>query len=514
MEILGCCVNSTVNTMSSRSRGSTNDSNIFCYICGEYVAKSQRQNITNFVKNVYYAYFGIKLGDQDKTWAPHKVCRICVESLRRWSKGKQKSMSFGVPMVWREPKGHGNDCYFCSCNVSGFNTKNKHNIQYPNLPSAICPILHQANVSVPTPAPVLIDVEDSTTSSDLSSSECQSEYKCFEGEKPRLFSQEELNDLVRDLDLPKVSAVLLGSRLKSRNMLDSEVTFSWYKHREKEYLPFFTKEDDLVYCVDIKGLIEKLGTTYEPSDWRLFIDSSKRSLKAVLLHNGNTFASIPLAHSIHMKESYENMEILLTKLKYHDHAWKVCVDIKVLNMLQGQQSGYIKFRCLFCEWDSRDKKNHWVKRKWPTRVSRTLGQKNITNPALVESSKVILPPLHIKLGLMKQVVKALDKQGLCLKYISEKFPHLSAEKVREGVFIGPQIRMLINDELFITKMNDTEKNAWQSFKDVVSNFLGNKKSPNYQTIVEQMLTNFQTLGCRMSGKSPLFAFHFDFFLQI
>ena len=54
MEILGCCVNSTVNTMSSRSRGCTNDPNIFCYICGEYVVKSQRQNITNFVKNVYY----------------------------------------------------------------------------------------------------------------------------------------------------------------------------------------------------------------------------------------------------------------------------------------------------------------------------------------------------------------------------------------------------------------------------------------------------------------------------
>ena len=58
---------------------------------------------------------------------------------------------------------------------------------------------------------------------------------------------------------------------------------------------------------------------------------------------------------------------------------------------------------------------------------------------------------------MKQFVKALDKQGLCFKYISENFPHLSAEKVKEGVFIGPQIRMLINDELFITQMNDTEK---------------------------------------------------------
>ena len=51
----------------------------------------------------------------------------------------------------------------------------------------------------------------------------------------------------------------------------------------------------------------------------------------------------------------------------------------------------------------------------------------------------------------------------------------------------------------------------QSFKDVVSNFLGNKKSPNYQTIVEQMLTNFQTLGCRMSVKVHYLHSHLDFF---
>ena len=130
----------------------------------------------------------------------------------------------------------------------------------------------------------------------------------------------------------------------------------------------------------------------------LFIDSSKRSLKAVLLHNGNLFASIPLAHSIQLKESYKTMKILLTKLKYTDHAWKLCVDIKVLNMLQGQQSGYTKFPCLLCDWDSRDR----IKRDWPTRESPTLGQKNIINPILVESSKILLPPLHIKLGLMKQ----------------------------------------------------------------------------------------------------------------
>ena len=146
--------------------------------------------------------------------------------------------------------------------------KNKHNIQYPNLPSAIRPVLHGPDVPIPTPHPVLKNVGDPST--DVSSSESQSEekseYECSEDERIKRFSQEDLNDLVQDLDLPKVSAVLLGSRLKSRNMLESKVTFSWYKHREKEYLPFFTKEADLVYHVDVKGLIEKLGTTYNSCD--------------------------------------------------------------------------------------------------------------------------------------------------------------------------------------------------------------------------------------------------------
>ena len=43
-----------------------------------------------------------------------------------------------------------------------------------------------------------------------------------------------------------------------------------------------------------------------------------------------------------MKITYENIEIMLTKLKYDEHGWKVCIDIKVLNMLQSQKSGYTK----------------------------------------------------------------------------------------------------------------------------------------------------------------------------
>lgn len=49
-----------------------------------------------------------------------------------------------------------------------------------------------------------------------------------------------------------------------------------------------------------------------------FIDSSSKSLKAVLLHNGNKFASITERHSIKMRETHNSMEALLSALKYKD----------------------------------------------------------------------------------------------------------------------------------------------------------------------------------------------------
>jgi hypothetical protein len=76
---------------------------------------------------------------------------------------------------------------------------------------------------------------------------------------------------------------------------------------------------------------------------RLFTDSSKRSLKAVLLNNSNNTASLPVGYSVHLKETYENFQLLLTKLKYRDHEWMICGDLKVLCRLLGQQAGYTKY---------------------------------------------------------------------------------------------------------------------------------------------------------------------------
>jgi hypothetical protein len=61
-----------------------------------------------------------------------------------------------------------------------------------------------------------------------------------------------------------------------------------------------------VYCNDADGLFGAFGPVHNPDDWQLFIDSSKISLKAVLLHNGNIYPPVPLAYSFHMKKSHES----------------------------------------------------------------------------------------------------------------------------------------------------------------------------------------------------------------
>ena len=75
---------------------------------------------------------------------------------------------------------------------------------------------------------------------------------------------------------------------------------------------------------------------HNPLEWRLFIDSSKFSLKAVLLHNGNTLPSIPVGHSVH-NESYENMKILMEAINYDKFKWSICGDVKVITLLLGLQ---------------------------------------------------------------------------------------------------------------------------------------------------------------------------------
>ncbi|KAJ4443290.1 hypothetical protein ANN_04958 [Periplaneta americana] len=101
--------------------------------------------------------------------------------------------------------------------VAGYTANNKKDILYPNIPSAIRPIPHDPDIPVPLPP------ESDTLSSGSRSTEIESPmdhiYEPGTTGDDRCFNQSELNDLVRDLNLPKESAELLGSRLKEKKVL-------------------------------------------------------------------------------------------------------------------------------------------------------------------------------------------------------------------------------------------------------------------------------------------------------
>jgi hypothetical protein len=137
-----CVIVSEVRSVCSTinmPRKCVNSSDAFCYICGEVTFKSRRQSFTSCIKKCYEHYFGCKVGDQDKSWAPHFCCVMCARRLAAWAKSS-RSMPFATTMVWREPTHHVSDCYFCPTSITGVTTKSKHAVQYPNLPSAMRPL--------------------------------------------------------------------------------------------------------------------------------------------------------------------------------------------------------------------------------------------------------------------------------------------------------------------------------------------------------------------------------------
>lgn len=177
----------------------------------------------------------------------------------------------------------------------------------------------------------------------------------------------------------------------------------------------------------------------------------------------------------------------------------------------GMQSGFTKFCCFLCLWDSRATDQHYVKNDWPSRTSYEPGKQNVSSTSLVNPQNIFLPPLHIKLGLIKNFVKALNPEGPAFNYLTKVFPKLSYAKIKEGIFVGPDIRKLMADGNFIAVLTPNEAAAWASFQDVVHNFLGNRKSPDFKKIIDSLLQNYRKIGARMSLKMHFLHSHLDFF---
>ena len=104
-------------------------------------------------------------------------------------------------------------------------------------------------------------------------------------------------------------------------------------------------------------------------------------------------------------------------------------------------------------------------------MSLKKGSRNVINGPLAEPLKVLIPPLHIKSGLMKH------------------FPIVGCY-IKKGIYDGPEIRQLLKDEIFVIKMTSIEKRACRNFENMVEKFRRNCKSPECKKNISKMVNSF------------------------
>lgn len=221
---------------------------------------------------------------------------------------------------------------------------------------------------------------------------------------------------------------------------------------------------------------------------------------------------MPLAYSAKLKENYANIKLLLELVKYEDYQWEFCCDLKVVNIAFGLPLGWPKFPCPFCKFDSRDKIKIYYK-KWPSRTNHVVGEFSIVNKNLIKARKIIIPPLHMKLGAFASFIKWMESNSAPKMYLKKKFHYKSESKINNGQLNGPEIRKLIKDSNFKKTLNKKQLNAFNAFIELCNGFFGNKKARNYKSLVSKMIQAFQKCSVRESTKLHMLNSHLNLFSE-
>lgn len=69
----------------------------------------------------------------------------------------------------------------------------------------------------------------------------------------------------------------------------------------------------------------------------------------------------------------------------------------------------------------------------------------------------------------------------------------------------------MRDADFINKLSSVERRAWKSLVALCDNFLGNHRSDDYVTVVNEFLSAYGEMGCNISIKIHFLHSHLDFF---
>ena len=143
---------------------------------------------------------------------------------------------------------------------------------------------------------LIINIPNLSSSNNSSKSESESSF-CNEEKSSiaNIFDKQFLDPLIKELQVSKLKTKLLVRNLNMRNLVTNDVKVKHTTERDKPFQKYFDFKYPHAVFNDIDSLIKtSYNIEHRPSDCILFIDGSVLSLKAVLLHNENVLAPIPL----------------------------------------------------------------------------------------------------------------------------------------------------------------------------------------------------------------------------
>lgn len=419
----------------------------FCLVCGLFTPNNKQVPLKGDTLVASYQSLSKSTYSADLWYVPPQVCLSCHRDLYG---GNKNAIAFSKPTIWKEREIHeADDCYFCLNYplTKGRRYETRTSIPYRSHPSVIPPVKRAKDDRKKD----YKKTKDPDQDSDGDDTKNDPDFTVEEDNDITLFSQALVDNLARDLRLGLNGTEVLGSALKQMKCVTEDFRVTDGRDRNKierfDVCYSIYEKENIIYCNDVDGLFSEFGYAHKAVDWRLFLDSSKHSLKVVLLHNGNKLPTVPLAFSTATKETYAKLKKILDLLQYTKHKWQICCDLKVVAILMGLRGGNPTHSCYLCLWQGRQKHLHYIGHYWSRRVTYEVDYLSVDRKPLVDAEKIIIPPLHVKLGLVKNFLKAVVRKARediekgrntanSEEFLKQVFPKLSAAKIKEGIKIN------------------------------------------------------------------------------
>ena len=168
----------------------------------------------------------------------------------------------------------------------------------------------------------------------------------------------------------------------------------------------------------------------------------------------------------------------------------LCSNLKIIDLLRGLQLGYTNYYCFLCLWDSRARSKHYKKNQWLMRLKTKAGQ-------------------HNELFYLLCILSFVGSSNFSKLWIKTRFPYLSIAKIKEGIFVGSEIRKLMLNKEFDKMLNINKLYARKCFKQNCLKLLGSHKAENFKDVVN-LLHNYNVLCCKKVHFSES---HLNFFYE-